>query len=376
MYNRSSSERYTTKIVYFKFSPYDYKNMTVVKDNELKNIIAYKSNPIRNNMKFYSSCWDIIIKKWLRENKYQTYYINMLNPRNPDYYMAENGYVIKVGSTKYTDRLNCFLSNKATLVDCAGNLDIFPETHLISSISNISALADLISQKKWILKLEDGSSAKDVHIINTVDDFNIIKNPINCNKRWVLQEYICNPMLLFGKYKFHLRSHTIILNGKIHVFNSCDVLAATHVYNNDDFTDIKSHITNVAVNKFSENHRTYISNEFPEIHCLMSEVYKLIEKSFVLPKKEYKQIKYDGWNLFGILAHDILVDENGRLYLLEINNSPGMYKLEQMTERYEANIKKFVSGMFNIFISGADQSFITLSKRLPKNYLNYTWRNF
>jgi len=363
------------KLIYFKFTSYDFKNMSAYEDNELKRLISRKS--LKSKMIFFSNTWDIIIQKWITENKstsnLSNYVVKILYPRYPDYFMTQHGSVIKIGHTKYTDRLNCFLANKAALSECAGDLDIFPETHIVTAQS-YEKFNNLISARKWILKLEDGYSAKDVHIINSIDDFRLILDPVHLNKRWVLQEYICNPMLLFGKYKFHLRSHLIILNQKVHIFNSCNILAATNIYNTTDFSDIKSHITNVSVNKSSANHTTYISDEFPDIHRLMPEVYDLIEKSLVLPNMDYKQLQYNGWVLYALLAHDILVDETGKLFLLEINNSPGMYRLDQMTIVYEKNTKKFINGMFNIFIHGSDESFITLDMKLPIDYVNYTSR--
>jgi len=353
--------------IYYTLGSHSY----IIKKADVINI----DTPITYNIKSTLNEWNSIIDKWVYDTKYTSnlaeYTVKLIDRDDNGYSMGQMGYVIQVDGIQYTDRQHFFLSNKATLTECAGNLDIFPETHIVTAES-YEKFNNLISARKWILKLDDGNSAKDVYIINSIEDFNIIKNHKKINNRWVLQEYICNPMLLFDKYKFHLRSHTILLNGKAHVFNSCDILAATNIYNITDFSDIQSHITNVAVNKSAKNHTTYISDEFPDIHRLMPEVYDLIEKSLVLPNKEYKKIQYDKWNLFAFIAHDILIDEYGKLFLLEINSGPGMYRLDQMTEVYEIHIKKFINGMFNIFIRGNDESFVTLDMDLPTDYVNYT----
>ncbi len=357
------------KKIYYRFGS---DNVVLVR--KIKNEIVIGVDVAMNE-------WNAIVCSWAftLPPRFAEYDVKLIDIHNAHYLVGQNGWVVSAYDADankfkhYTDKQSSFLSNKVNCADCLDKeaVSIYPETHIVDS--SLVDLEQFDSTKKWILKLEDGSSGKDVHIINKPSDLAVMHTK-SVGKRWVLQEYITNPKLLRGKFKFHLRSHSLLMNDKVKVFDTCDVLAATHEYNYTDFNDLQAHITNVSVNKHESNHSTYISSEFPDIHALMPDVYKLIKKSLIAPSSKYDRIDYSGYTPFLVLAHDILIDDNNKLWLLEVNCGPGMYDIKQMTPIYEQHIKRFLTGLFSNIVDGckcADASFVTLDMTLPEDYVYF-----
>jgi Tubulin-tyrosine ligase family len=226
--------------------------------------------------------------------------------------------------------------------------DAIPETIIITP--NIQPRIPLEGEP-WIWRPEGGMMGQGVAVITTQSELDelweSIKGNTNKKNRALLTKYIDNPALfeLDGKnYKFHLRMYLLIISdgesSEEFLFRNGRLFHAKSEYTAQNYTDVDIHDTHLESStpdlKFPENYPTtdYTNPDdaFDKMTQMMSGVMRIIRNKI----KPYPENEL-GFEIYGV---DIMVDDTGRPWLLEINSAPGLADNTEMKEY----ISEFIIG--------------------------------
>lgn len=235
------------------------------------------------------------------------------------------------------------------------HFNIFPKTFMLPE--DFEQLEKLTKKKKsyFIVKPTSGSQGEGIFIINSARD---LEN--SCMRNWsdlVVQEYLHPPLLLRRK-KFDLRIYALVTNlDPLCVFINEEGLArfCTEDYrapNNSNIGNAFMHLTNYSLNKRSANFvhtdeiteinegskQTLISfykelkmNGYPieiiqeNIKDLVQKLMIAIQPSLMLQlKSKLKLANLEKLKYFHIIGIDIMLTEDLKPWLLEINANPSL----------------------------------------------------
>ena len=196
------------------------------------------------------------------------------------------------------------------------------------------------SPQPWVLKPVIGKQAIGVSIVTNKKQLPNYRKPEMARKRFVLQKYITNPLLLHGR-KFHMRLYLVLTSlSPLRVLrhNEGLVLFATHNYSRDASTygDMKIHLTNSAVADRSNAQHTIngwlLSKLWDHLDSQLgagkvSTIKQSIDDAFVklalsaqLEAGGYEQRRSGScFDLFGV---DVLIDERYQIHVMEVNVGP------------------------------------------------------
>jgi tubulin polyglutamylase TTLL5 len=226
--------------------------------------------------------------------------------------------------------------------------DFIPETFVLPEeynefIKYFDSLKATTGMDSWIVKPSNLSRGRGIYLINDSADL-----PLDDN--YIVSRYISNPLLVNG-LKFDLRIYVVVTSIdplKIYVLNEGIARFATEKYTADKNLENKfCHLTNYSVNKknecFVQNKRAEqdnvgnkwsISALMVELECkgidtnlLWSRIYDIIIKSILSVESKFfnscqrMQCKSNCFELFG---YDILIDEDLKPWLMEINLTPSL----------------------------------------------------
>jgi tubulin polyglutamylase TTLL6/13 len=187
----------------------------------------------------------------------------------------------------------------------------------------------------------------------------------------VVQEYIDKPLLI-DRMKFDLRLYVLLLGvDPLRVFLFKDGLArlATSPYmppSESNMHNMQMHLTNYAINKnssaFSKNHtavadfigskRSFkfvlrlLKNHFKvDTVTLMREIKDLIVKTMISAQPYLASMyrthhidDFENSQCFEILGLDIMIDQNFKPYLLEINHAPSFAADSPLDEKIKGQV--------------------------------------
>ena len=199
----------------------------------------------------------------------------------------------------------------------------------------------------YIVKPEASCQGKGIFLTNSLEGFDE-------NEKYVIQEYIKNPMLIDG-LKFDLRIYVLLAGCdplKIFLYKEGLGRFATENYvkpNSKNLNNQCMHLTNYAINKTSENfvynsnpqqddvgHKKSLTATMEKISKLgfdkekiWNEIIKIIIKTLCAAQPILSHIyracqpddPYNGI-CFELLGFDIILDTIGKPWLLEVNHSP------------------------------------------------------
>jgi len=149
----------------------------------------------------------------------------------------------------------------------------------------------------------------------------------------VIQKYVSRPLLFQGK-KFHFRCYSLLrADMSALLYQNAFILTAGYAYHPSadgtaagdavDAMDVHKLVTNLSVNKriagYPGQLPCHVPTEYPELHdriCLMWKSVALAVRPFM-----QKQKCRDHFEFYGI---DVVADEQGRCWLLEVNRLPGL----------------------------------------------------
>ena len=164
--------------------------------------------------------------------------------------------------------------------------------------------------------------------------------PIYCCDKIIIQKYIEKPLLYKGR-KFDMRVWVLVThNLKVYFFKEGHLKTCSISFDINS-KDAYSHITNYSFQKYNEYFEKYEKgNEVPfyEFQKFIDEKYP--EKNYKIKINLYSQIKEivsismksvkeqinknNNTFQFEIFGYDCMLDENFNLFLIEINDNPGL----------------------------------------------------
>lgn len=214
------------------------------------------------------------------------------------------------------------------------------------------------TQSYWICKPDDGYGGNRMCVYRAGSDlFNstILKRKTTL----AVQQYMHNPYLLAGLYKFHFRCYMVITNVsdplRAHLWKNSQIQFSTHPFNLNELEENfnkYAHITNYKVNNEKKN-RKFACQDKPGIgigtewsfdrfakhmatECPSFSVDKfwkdlqviatVVAEKLTSSKYVKKALKNNSFapNHFEIYGLDILLDENLNLAMTEANTQPGL----------------------------------------------------
>jgi hypothetical protein len=216
-----------------------------------------------------------------------------------------------------------------------------------------------IGKNIWILKVAGMNRGFGIEIFSTLDRLKALVKDVSTgyqetivqnNKKTsrskgliktsklVIQKYMEHP-LLFQNRKFDLRVWVLIDHDmKLYVFKECYVRLSTEAYRLDNFEEKFVHLTNNALQKYSENYTeddTLKSTKDLEDFVRMNRKpdfsfhdhvwEKMKEMICLVYNCSIKHLNPSNKNKsFEIFGYDFMIDHNLRTWLIEINTNPSI----------------------------------------------------
>ena len=186
----------------------------------------------------------------------------------------------------------------------------------------------------WICKPVDLSRGRGIFIFKDL-------NELTYDCATVVQKYIANPFLVSG-YKLDLRLYVLVTSFNpllIYIYHEGLVRFGTEKFDLGQPGNIFSHLTNTSINKFSPSYsckkervgsgckwtlsqlRTYFHQNQINDSLLWHKVNAIIVLTLLTQAAE---ISEDVPNCFELFGFDVLIDENLKPWLLEVNFSPSL----------------------------------------------------
>ena len=172
-----------------------------------------------------------------------------------------------------------------------------------------------------------------------------IKSRVPLEKRtWIVQKYIEKPLLFEGR-KFDIRVFALItsINGQymVYLYKDCYFRTSAKEFTLEDLKTVGVHLTNDAIQKNQEDYgqhenenklsiaefQLYLDNTFSDRDVdfrrdLWPEIQRLVTESVQATSSKIDPNRLQ--NCFEILGYDFMVDENLRVYLIEVNTNPSL----------------------------------------------------
>ncbi|KAL1770437.1 putative tubulin polyglutamylase TTLL2 [Sigmodon hispidus] len=185
----------------------------------------------------------------------------------------------------------------------------------------------------WICKPAELSRGRGIIVFSDIRD-------LIFNGTYVVQKYICNPFLV-GRYKCDLRIYVCVMGFKpltIYVYREGLVRFATEKFDLGNLKDSYAHLTNSSINKSGASYQkikevvgqgckwtlsrffSYLRNWDVDDLLLWRKINNMVILT-VLAMAPSVPIAYNCFELFGF---DILIDDNLKPWLLEVNYSPAL----------------------------------------------------
>ena len=215
------------------------------------------------------------------------------------------------------------------------------KTFLYDTKENINDYKGLFrGNKKWILKPVKGREGIGIRTVKNFEELkdhfqNKIKRinfkGIKEKNKWVIQEYIDDPML-YENRKFHFRVYFLIVGKEIYYFSRYMIYTADEEYKNEDYANVKIHDSHYSLksirNRMFPDDFKIPSKDEDLINKQVHDIFKKLKGAIKLPMNCYPEDR----NCYEIFAADIMVLKDYKLKVLEFNHSIGYP--ESVDKRY------------------------------------------
>ena len=228
----------------------------------------------------------------------------------------------------------------------AQGMDFFPITYSMpAEYSNFVDEFKKHSNSVWIMKPVGRSQGKGIFLFTKLSQVSQWK----CEFRWkpenpqaesyVVQKYLSNPLLVGGK-KFDLRIYVLVTSYTplvAYLYRTGFARFTHHRYssNPEDIANSHMHLTNVAVQKTSVNYdadtggkwdlrllKLFLMSKYGQEK--VNDCFFKIEQIFIRSLLSVQRVMIHDKHCFELYGYDILVDENLKPWIIEVNASPSM----------------------------------------------------
>ncbi|CAK73016.1 unnamed protein product (macronuclear) [Paramecium tetraurelia] len=231
----------------------------------------------------------------------------------------------------------------------ANNYNFFPLTfHLPSEypiffeeFKRQSANSD--TKTAWIMKPIGKSQGKGIFIFNKIQQISQWKNTLRYNQdnpqaeAYIVQKYIADPLLIGGK-KFDMRIYLLCTSYQpltLYLYRTGFARFTHHRYDSEDISNTYVHLTNVAIQKTSDNYdeklggkwnlqtlKLYLMTKYGQEK--VAETFYNIQMLMIRSLQAVQKIIINDKHCFELYGFDILLDAQLKPWLLEVNASPSM----------------------------------------------------
>lgn len=158
------------------------------------------------------------------------------------------------------------------------------------------------------------------------------------NTNYVIEKYMQNP-LLYKKRKFHIRLNVVFGTSKkaLILDKMTEVILAKKKFINDNYDDKDIHDTHYISEKYTERRLKKVFQD--KTKKIKEDMKKIVGLSLAL----FEPTAYpENQHAFEIFGYDFIVDENYKVYLLEINDKVGFVKEGPFSEYFFKKLVKFI----------------------------------
>jgi len=242
----------------------------------------------------------------------------------------------------------------------SGYFDITPETYLLPQdyvklVQAFRKRGEEVKRNLWILKPASSSRGRGISVIDCLED-------ITYDSLVVAQAYVPKPMCL-GGHKFDLRLYVVATSFnplEVWLYEDGFARVATRPFSSDDVSDKFVHLTNASIQRHGTQGELYgpLINASPDeaagTKCTLRYLWRMLEKDGRDVTKMQDDIKLlilkslvsaedripHQCCAFELFGYDVLLDEDGRPWLLEVNASPSMARETPLDKRVKESLIK------------------------------------
>ena len=197
----------------------------------------------------------------------------------------------------------------------------------------------------WIMKPAGKAQGKGIFLVTSLNQLYKWKNSLKggeenaIDETYVCQRYIYNPLLLGGK-KFDMRVYALVtcynpLTAYLYRTGFCRFTSFKYSLNPEDLNNNQIHLTNVAIQKQSTTYdrqiggkwyfrelKTYLMGRYSEeqVNNMFDGIQNIIIKCFYAVQSVIAKDRH----CFELYGYDILIDENLKPWLIEINSNASL----------------------------------------------------
>ena len=243
--------------------------------------------------------------------------------------------------------------------------DYIPETYLIKKdeLDSDFLRSLFVEKKKWIVKPENASFRAGIKVVNEYDKLMSWINSYNNNK-WIIQDYIDHPLKLENK-KIHFRIYVLLVKTRkyadVYIYNKGYIFTSLKPYDINSLDDD----SNLSGGDSWEQMRLY-PNTFVKEYGLekykfiLPQINTIVKDTMLCCMDNLQCInkKVDNYKCYKLLGYDILINEDFKLFLGEINSRT-------------VNVKFPIKNMYNNILD-----IVTSKNRVTNEYLYTNNINF
>lgn len=259
------------------------------------------------------------------------------------------------------------ICEKDTLAIHLGHKSYIPRTFVLNSKTleeDLSKVPEFPNSDSWFLKRAKGTAGgTDVFPIITPNLKFVVrklvkKSAYNLRRpvEYVLQESISKPLLLKNrKVDFRFYGIIVYLNGAFNFYTYDIALIRFAINKYTHSRDLTSQLTNTAVAKEKLTKEelydvTTLLDKNHECYKFMHD-FRVIASDVITESEIYFKLK-ENYAGFVFIGFDFIIDNKGKVYLLEVNNRPAIYN-EENPHRYllHKNLEEeFIPDSFKISV--------------------------
>ena len=261
------------------------------------------------------------------------------------------------------------------------NIEIIPETYFLPSEQKLFQDSFIQSgQKPWIFKPSGKSQGNGIQIITTLNQVRSINSMIAnlrmqstySNEQFIVSRYINNPLLI-NKKKFDLRTYVLVTSYKplkiwyhelgfarfcFEDYKQISGIERSVSMSENSSNNIYSHLTNVSLQKKFSGYNDKHGGKFPlksfmlyiEMNYGKEVLNKIIINMYsiyITSLKSVKPIIFDNKHCFELYGFDLMIDDNFKVWLIEVNACPSMVATTKLDKRMK---KTIINDLVNVVI--------------------------